>query len=1063
MNKTEVCVSAGVCAWRGARRGLALALLLGLGAGAAAAQGFTLRGHVENGRGQGIGAVTVAMRQGEQRVSAVTAADGAFQVELTAGVWTLEAARAGAKPLGSAALTLRAGDTLTVIWGVHQQRVEVAHAVAAAAGASGHTEQVNTLPLRGQAASELDTLVPGTGATGGTAGSFSVNGNRSEYNTYLVSGTNDLDPFRQQEAIGQGGAFGAPAVLIPLGAVDQIHVVTNPGAVYTPSGAVLTTTLRSGTAQLHGSLFEYFDNDKLAANNFYNNFFGRPRQAFRNNQFGFTVGGPLPGIGGFGFASVEAQREAVGVTYASRLPTAGEIATASALVQQSGRSVNPLALTILKQYPAGLGTGPLSFSVLGLNNGNTMVLKGDHAVGVHTKLAATYILGDNGQTFPQGHLGETSGSRLPAYSVVSPTRVQLLSLEATRADGGAWTEHARAGYSRFFETTAPGDAGFNPASLGLNTGASGRDSGLPEIDIAPGFYENLGASTGLPRGRVSDVYDFAASAQHLAGGQQWSFGGEYTAIQENAFVDNGFRGLLVFNGSQLGDTLSQNFGTASLVDLLAGLPAPGATAIARGNGQRYMRQKRWGAFAQDQWQLSRAVQVTAGVRYDRFGVPYVTEGHLSNFLPSAGLVPVGASGLATLYQPNAWDFSPRAAVAVHGRGGRIWRAGWGLYFDPAALDQYMQDSTSNSLVAGPVYNPIGSSAIFSVTPAAPIPFGPGVAIFGGAVAQPPFDVFGVEQNFPDPRVQVYHVALEQAVGTGNSLTVAYYGSRGTRLPVVLDANQPTPGAAGTAEEQARRPFAATYPDFRVINILTAAAHSNYNSLQVSSRLNGFAGVHVQVSYTWAKSLDDSSGAGGYSGGLPQDSHNLGLDYGPSNFDQRQHLSLTYAYLLPAFTAGPGALRTVLSGWQVNGITTFGSGSPFTVMLASDNSGTGEFRDRPKLVGDPKAPFNPTGSYLNPAAFALPAPGTYGDLGRNTFYGPGRNNFDLSLVKTTAFAGDRTLRLRAELFNAFNHPNFASPSTIFGSGYRLTSTPDVFNPYFGDGGPRAIQLVAEILF
>lgn len=1022
----------------------------------AVAQAPGISGRVRDGQGRALAGVEVELSRGGRHLEVRSGADGRFFLPAEPGIWTLRATRSGHPSLAAGPLTLQPGDALLITWTPRAARLELE-------AAAGHSETVKTLPLRGQAASELDTLVPGTGATGGTAGAFSVNGNRSAYNTYLVSGANDLDPFRQEEAIGQGGAFGAPAVLIPLGAVENMQVLTNAGAPYTPSGAVLITSLRSGGAALHGSLFDYFDNRVLAANNFYNNVYGRPRQVFRNNQFGFTVGGPLPLVGGHAFASVEAQREAVGVTFASRLPSPQDIAAAEALVTQSGHTVNPLGQTVLAQYPAALGSGPLSFSDLGLNNGNTMVLKFDHDLGAQSSFSAAYILGDNRQTFPQGRLGQGGGSRLPAYSSLSPTRVQLLSLQWRHAGASGWSEQAAAGYSRFYELTLPSDQGFDPASIGLETGAPPSDGGLPEIDIAPGYYENLGASSGMPRGRVSDVYDYSASAQHSAGSQQWTLGGEWMGLQENAYNDNGFRGYLLFNGSQLGDSLTPSFGLASLVDVLAGLPAPGATAIARGNSQRYVRQKRWGAFVQDQWQLAAPLQLTLGLRYDRYGVPTESQNRFSNFVPGTGLVPVGPGGLATLYQPNTWDFSPRAAAAWNLSGGRILRGGWGLYFDPASFDQVMDDANSNSVVAGPLYNPLGASAIFSATPAAPVPFGPGVAIFGQAAApQPPFDAFAVARDFPDPRVQVYHVALEQLLGRANSLTVAYYGSDGIHLAAVLDANQPTPGPAGAAAEQARRPLNAQFPQFRVLNTLTAEAHSNYNSLQISARSQGIAGLSVQASYTWSKSLDDSSGAGGYSGGLPEDSRNLAADYGPSNFDQRQRLSLTYAYALPFAAWAPG-WRVLTAGWQLNGITTFATGSPFTVTMASDNSGTGEFHDRPDLIGNPHMPFSPTGSYLNPAAFAAPPAGTYGNLGRNTFYGPGLSNFDLSLIKTTSLAGDRTLRLRAEFFNAFNHPNFASPSATFGSGFHITSTPDVFNPYFGSGGPRDVQLVAEILF
>ena len=183
---------------------------------------------------------------------------------------------------------------------------------------------------------------------------------------------------------------------------------------------------------------------------------------------------------------------------------------------------------------------------------------------------------------------------------------------------------------------------------------------MPEIDIAPGEYENLGAPLSLPRGRASNVYDFSDGIGWNRGAHQWKFGGSITLLQENAFTDTGMRGRLVFDGSQLGDQLSGDFAIASLVDLLAGLPAPGVTTIARGDSQRYLRQHRWAAYIEDGWQLRPALKVTLGLRHDQFSVPSEKQGRLSNFVPSAGLVLVGAAGLEHEYQPNLGDFAPRA-------------------------------------------------------------------------------------------------------------------------------------------------------------------------------------------------------------------------------------------------------------------------------------------------------------------------------------------------------------------------------------------------------------------
>jgi hypothetical protein len=1041
------------------------ALLSAFVAVQAVGQAATLRGRISDTRGNTIGGTQVLLYLGaktEPKATAVSDQLGQFEfINLApASDYRLRFMHAGYVNVEATGISLQARETKQLKITLDPRRA-LSNAVTEM-NAGGVREQVRTLPVRGQASGNLETLAPGTGATGGTFGSFPINGSRQQFNTYIVSGTNNLDPFRSAEAIGQGGAFGAPAVLLPLAAIQEIDVQTNTGAEYGPSGAAVLTAIKRGGPKLHGSLFEFFDNDKLAANNFYNDAYGRPRSEFRNNQFGFTAGGPLPYRSYF-FSSYEGQHERVGVTFASRFPTSEEIATATSLVQGEGLSLNALASPILALYPASLGQGPLSFSDIGRSDGNTVTLKADHGEKGKDNISATYAFGANRQSFPQGSFGLGGGSRLPAYASQSHDIVQLFAIEWQRALSSRLLNSARVGYSRYNETTFPGDKDFNVTTIGLNTGVtSARDFGLPEIDIAPGEYENLGAPTSLPRGRVSDVYDFSDHIAWNHGLHQWKFGGGITLLQENAFTDTGMRGRLVFDGSQLGDQLSGDFGIASLVDLIAGLPVPGVTTIARGNSQRYLRQHRWTAFIEDGWQLRPALKITLGLRHDQFSVPSEKLGRLSNFLPDAGLLLVGSPGLAQEYQPNLSDFAPRAAFSLGLGGSRTLSGGWGLYFDAQSFDEWMDESNNaNSVLAGPIFNPIGSSAIFTITPPAPVPFGPGIPVFG-AGSQPPFDVFAVNTHNPDPRYQNFDLAFEQRLGAQQSLRIAYYGTRGTDLPMVIDINQPTLGSSDPVSEQARRPFDSAFPQFRVINTLSAVAYSNFNSLQVSAQRSA-ANVTFRASYTFSKSLDDASGAGGFYRGPPEDSRNLRLDYGRSDFDLRHRFTVTYAWRIPAPTGLPGWLHAFAANWQLNGITTLQTGGPLNITLPFDNSGTGEFKDRPNLVGNPHMAFNPLGPYLNPAAFAQPVPGTYGNLGRNAFSGPGLNDFDMSFVKSQQISRDWWLRLRAEFFNIWNHPNFASPSTTFGSGFQLTSTPDSFNPYFGNGSPRNVQLVLELEF
>lgn len=1026
----------------------------------------TLRGRVSDTRGNTVAGAQLLLYAGNRTTataSAVSDQFGRFEFTLLAPArdYRLTVTHAGYVSIEAAGISLRPGQSRQLQITLDPQRA-LSNAVTEM-NAGGVREQVRTLPVRGQASGNLETLTPGAGATGGTFGSFPVNGSRQQFNTYIVSGTNNLDPFRSAEAIGQGGAFSAPAVLLPLAAIQEIDVQTNTGAEYGPSGAAVLTSIKRGGPHLHGSLFEFFDNDKLAANNFYNDAFGQPRPEFRNNQFGFTLGGPLP-FHSYFFSSYEGQHERVGVTFASRFPRAGEIATATSLVQASQHAVNALASPVLALYPASLGQGPLSFSDIGRNDGNTVMLKADHGEKGQNSISATYAFGSNRQSFPQGFFGLGGGSRLPAYASQSHDIVQLFAAEWRRALSSSLINSAHVGYSRYNETTFPGDKSFDVTAIGLETGVSStRDFGLPEIDIAPGEYENLGAPLSLPRGRVSDVYDFSDGVAWNRGAHQWKFGGSLTFLQENAFTDAGMRGHLVFDGSQLGDQLTSNFAIASLVDLLAGLPAPGVTTIARGDSQRYVRQRRWAAFVEDGWQLRPSLKITLGLRHDQFSVPTEKQGRMSNFIPSAGLIPVGSAGLAHEYQPNLGDLAPRVAFALGLGGSRTLSGGWGLYFNAQPFDQLMGSSNNaNSILSGPVFNPIGASAIFTITPPAPVPFGPGIQIFGPAVPQPPFDVFAVSTHYPDPRYQDFHLALEQRLGSRQSLRIAYYGTRGTDLPVVIDMNQPTPGSSNPVSEQARRPFDAAFPQFRVINTLSAITHSNYNSLQVSAQRSA-GNLTFQASYTFSKSLDDASGGGGFYEGPPEDSRNLRLDYGRSIFDLRHRFTITYAWRIPEPENLPAWLHALGANWQLNGITTVQTGGPLNITLPFDNSGTGEFRDRPNLIGNPHMPFNPLGPYLNPAAFARPAPGTYGNLGRNAFSGPGLNDFDMSFVKSQRVFREWQLRLRAEFFNIWNHPNFANPSTTFGSGFQLTSTPDSFNPYFGNGSPRNVQLVAELEF
>src|SRR6185369_12634565 len=253
-----------------------------------------------------------------------------------------------------------------------------------------------------------------------------------------------------------------------------------------------------------------------------------------------------------------------------------------------------------------------------------------------------------------------------------------------------------------------------------------------------------------------------------------------------------------------------------------------------------------------------------------------------------------------------------------------------------------------------------------------------------------------------------------------------------------DINQPQPSVLPPGLPIVPRPD----PRFDDINLLESRANSNYNALQARFQQRLARGFSTLASYTWSKSIDDASNFFSSAGdpNFPQNSYNVAAERGRSNFDVRHRLSVSYSYALPFGKGQQGLASTLLTGWETYGIVTLQSGRPFTVALLSeiDNSGTGRSilgfgaNDRPNLVGNPELSSRTPEQWFNTAAFAFPAPGTFGNAGRNILDGPGFQNVNASLVKNTSLTERLSLQFRAEVFNLFNHPNFNLPDNFFPS-------------------------------
>jgi Carboxypeptidase regulatory-like domain/TonB dependent receptor len=950
--------------------------------------------------------------------------------------------------------------------------------------------EVADLPINGRDYTKFLVLVPGatgdpSGATDspGSFGLFSANGNRGRSNNYLLDGTDMNDGYRNLPAINEAGVFGTPATILPVEAIAEAAILSNFEAEYgRNSGAIVNIVTKSGTNNLHGSLFEFFRNNWLDARNFFNPK-PDPQTAFRNNQYGLALGGPIVKNKTFWFTSWEGQRERVGLNSVARVPDPREIAAL-------GGPQNSVIAKLLARNPWPTPNRPVALfdpspnlfvTTPASNDVDSFIFKLDHSFNERNQVTGRYYYGTSDQSFP---LAILAGNVLPGFNTVTPTSVHLLSLSYVKVLSNTKVNEARFGYNRFDEGFFPQDSAFDPRTIGLNTGIQGpQDFGLPFIRIRndPSLgssIASLGSTLSVPRARIDTNWHFIDNMSWKLDKHEIKFGYEFRRTFVNAFFDAGYRGRLDF---------------ASLEDFLSGTLSGGRAAI--GDSRRNTFQNSHAGYIQDSFRWSRSLTINLGVRYDYFGVIDEKNGLLSNFDPARGLVLVGKGGLDRLYNRDLNNFSPRLGLAwdVTGKGKTVVRAGWGMFYDAFSQDFFVGQLPFNTFNPGPAYNPVGPAPVlfsFSTIPQ----IKPGVPIFTDFLDS---DVFAVDRHLRTPYVQNFNLNFQQELFKNVVFQVGYVGSHGTKLFRYRDINQPVNPAVSTARPFDNGPFAPSGGTFFYVNNLETTANSNYNALQTSLSVRERHGFTSMINYTWSHSIDNASDGQDYVANAtqPDNSHRPDQERASSNFDVRHRFVLAFTYEIPTFLK---TFPKVGDGWQFNGIVTLRTGSPFHVNLFDDYNGTGEFFPRPDIVGDPFAGTHGPDNFLNLSAFKVPCtldpsgdgsaasclPGTqhFGSLGRNSLVGPGYANLDLSLFKTTPLGEQVKLQFRAEVFNVLNHPNFSSPllpgfsvdasfngidpQTGRGIGFLpITVTPDVGigNPFLGGGGSRNIQLAVRLMF
>jgi hypothetical protein len=958
--------------------------------------------------------------------------------------------------------------------------------------------QVTALPIGNSDYTRLALVLPGAVQNSNFAfAQYSINGSRARSNGFNIDGISNTDPSTYLPSLNEGGNSATAATRLPLDAVEEVSVVSAGGADNGQnSGSVMDVIVKSGTNEFHGSAYELHRDAALDAKNFFENLNGIPKAPFVWNEFGASAGGPVyfPHLYDgrnrtFFFTAYDGSRLRLGTTLSGLAPTSADIQDATTALASQGMQPNQLGLNIAKLYTTYQGlhlSGPFVVDNRGRQTPNSFIFKVDHKISDADSLSARLVYATGEDEFPGGGPGPGGGSQLDPFFGVTPTEVDNLAISEVHVFSPKLINTARLGWNRFLQFQKGRDFNVDPSTIGLNTSVGPESFGLPEIDLgstssslcpsnppagAPpcGRYANLGLQNGAG-GRVATSFQVADDISLTRGSHALKFG--FNVLHDYSdYKVVGSRGILTFDGSQLGNTLVQNFsfsnpaGVAGLIDLLAGLPTPGATFITRvGSGRANIDQNIVSGFAMDNYKVTSKLTLIAGLRYDFFGTVEESRGRFSAFDPARGLVPVSQLPGGHLYDAPKKNFGPRIAVSwapgVSLLPGHqmILRAGYGIYYDTVPLNNFEE---------GVAQNPVGPTAGFTIVPTPPIPFGVGVPIFGVAGApQPPFNVTSVDPHLKTPYTQIWNLNLQQELNPRLVLQIGYVGNKSTHQLQLLDINEPTPGPASPDNAQSRRPFNTIYPTLAQINTISSVGWANYNSLQVVLKSTNFHGLTMQTAFTWSHNLDTASEVDdffGTSGYVPQDSRNLKGSYGNSEFDQRRSLIITYIYAIPSPKVG-NKISFALRNWQVAGTTSFRDGLATPVLSANNSSGTFSFHERPNCVG----PFHYqltdfTRPYVDPSAFPTPASGSgvFGNCPRNPIVAPGLTDWDISVQRTFKFRERYSFEFRTAFFNAFNHPNFAEPSPVVGGTITATADDGSFDSHFGVGGPRNIQFSGKI--
>ncbi len=898
-------------------------------------------------------------------------------------------------------------------------------------------KEIRDLPLNGRSLDQLVLLQPGilwnkrVAGTGGFSqggGKFSISGARPYNNSFLLDGTDANDP-RNAMPGSVGGFF------LGVDTIREFRVLTNAySSQYGRAmGGVIIAVTRSGSNQLNGSVFEFLRNSALDAKNFYDR---GSIPAFKRNQYGFTAGGPIVKNSAFFFGSYEGLRDRLGLTRIATFPNAS--ARQGILPGVAPFTVADAVKPLLSLYPIpngrdfGDGTGEYIFSASSPTNESYFMTRVDQRFSSNHSVFARFTF-DNGTKTVPGMASTATSLSNPNQATSNRSRNQYLTVEEDAVLSASMLNALRFGFTRALATETvqftnlPSGFSFVP---GVSFGLGG------EFDVSGGF-PNFGYQRdprqfayNLPQG--SDDFTYAKGDHTL------KTGFVIERMQFNYLAYNAQAGYYTFSG---------------LANFLRGQSNRFIAATPGNNSETGWRSSMLAFYVHDDFHVRPRLTLNLGVREEFMTAINEVNGKSSNLPDVMMKAPIVGNPFFNTFKNN---WAPRLGFAwdTMGSGKIVLRGGYGLFYDQP-FPTYWRSQISSL----PPFNVLGQINNPPFPNAAALLLDPRYATPGDLR---PWNYTGTTYGMQ------YNFSIQSEILPGVGMTVGYAGSQGRKLVRTGQMNTKVPVLVG-----GRQFFPATAPlrnsTWAGVRIATTDANSNYNALLVSVEKRLSHGLRLQGSYTYSKTMSDADAVFGSDliSGEHQvmDPYNPRLDRAPSSFSMKHSLVFSYSYEVPF--SGAGFSEKLLKGWQLNGITTINSGTPFpvTAQCCSGNGSTASaIQERPDLL--PGKNNNPIlggpDKYFDDSVFALAAPGYYGNLGRNTTIGPGLATVDFSLIKNTAITEKLNLQFRGEFFNILNHANFSTPAFVVfdQSGKRLANAGRITST---DTASRQIQLALKLLF